>query len=98
MTCSSVVNTNALYTECDDLQEAGLYAPNGIICGGVWSSTPSTHWSSVEFCQAFLSSTNTYVEAFYDCNVSQTRFTWSSGGIWGTTTDNGYTQNLRCFY
>jgi hypothetical protein len=97
VTCSSVVNTNLSYTECDDLQEGGLYAPNGITCKNAWSTTQSSYWSTIAFCEAFLNSNNTYIQAYYDCNTSQTRFTWSNG-VWGTTNDNGYTKNLRCYY
>ncbi len=97
MTCSSVVNTNLSYTECDDLQEGGLYAPNGITCKNAWSTTQSSYWSTIAFCEAFLNSNNTYIQAYYDCNTSQTRFTWSNG-VWSTMIDNGYTKNLRCYY
>ena len=97
MTCSSVVDTNALFTQCDDLRKAGLYGANGVECLDAWNSTPARYWNTVAFCQAFLNSTNTYFQAFYSCNTAQTRFTWSNG-VWGTTHDNGYTKNLRCYY
>jgi len=87
------VNTNPSYTECDDLQEGGLYAPNGITCKNAWSTTQSSYWSTIAFCQAFLNSNNTYIQAYYDCNTSQTRFTWSNG-VWATTNDNGYKKKL----
>lgn len=87
------VQVNTSFTECDDLQEAGLYASNGVGCISAWSSTPSPYCSTVAFCQAFVNSSNTYIQAFYDCNTSQTRFTWSSSGVWGTTSDDGYTKN-----
>ena len=98
MICSSVDNTNPAYTQCNDLQKGGLYASNGITCTAAWSSTPAATWSTSAFCQAFLSSTNANIQAFYDCTVTQTRFTWSTGGVWSTVNDNGYTKHLRCYY
>jgi len=97
VTCSSVDNSNSSYTECDDLQEGGMYAANGVTCATAWSSTPSVHWGMLTFCQAFIGSSNTNVEAYYNCNTAQARFTWNNH-TWGTFNDNGYTQNLRCYY
>ncbi len=95
VTCSSVNNANPLYTECDDLNQAGLYFPNGITCGPQWSTTNSSYSDTVGFCQSLTGTAK--MEAYYNCTGSVTRTTWKNH-VWGTTTDNGYTQHVRCYY
>ena len=96
VTCSSVNNANPLYTECDDLNnKAGLYFPNGITCSPQWSTTNSVYSDTVGFCQSLTGTAK--MEAYYTCSVSTTRATWSNK-VWGTTSDNGYTQDVRCYY
>ncbi|UJR12722.1 hypothetical protein I4U23_016896 [Adineta vaga] len=96
VTCSSVDNSNASYTECTNLQEGGLYFPNGVGCGQ-WSSSSSSSWSTTEFCRKLTGSSNATIYAYYDCDSSQTRVVWNSN-TWSTNNDNGYTKILRCLY
>ncbi len=93
--CSSVNNANVLYTECDDLQEAGFYFPNGITCGPMWSMTNSSYSDTVGFCKSLTGTAK--MEAYYTCSNTTTRATWKAN-VWGTTMDNGYTQHVRCYY
>ena len=96
VTCSSVNNANPLYTECDDLKNtAGLYFPNGITCGPQWSGTNSVYSDTIGFCQSLTGTAK--MEAYYTCAVSTTRATWKNH-LWGTVSDNGYTEHLRCYY
>jgi hypothetical protein len=95
VTCSKVDNSNPLYTECDDLKEGGFYFPNGISCNGVWSLTNSSYSDTIGFCQSLTGTAK--AESFFTCNQTQTRTTWKNH-VWGTFQDNGYTQNLRCYY
>jgi uncharacterized repeat protein (TIGR01451 family) len=94
VTCSSTDNT-ATYTECRDLQADGLYFPNGITCGPMWSTTNSLYSDTQGFCESLTGSTN--FEAFYTCDFTQSRATWYNH-VWGTNSDNGYTQHVRCYY
>jgi hypothetical protein len=82
-----VTHTNSSFTECDDLQKGELYAPNEVTYTNACSMTRSSYQATVAFCQAFLNWSNTYIEAYYDCNTPKPRFTCSNG-IWGTTSDN----------
>lgn len=94
VTCSSVVTTDT-YTECDDLQQAGRYFPNGITCGPTWSSENSRFSDTAGFCASLTGNPN--IQVFYTCSESVLRSTWSNH-TWGTFIDNGFTQHVRCFY
>jgi hypothetical protein len=94
VTCSSTT-TNSSYTECQDLQAGGLFFPNGIECGPTWSTTNSSYSDTQGFCQSLTGSTT--FEVYYNCADSITRATWYSHS-WGTTTDNGFTEHVRCYY
>lgn len=94
VTCSSVTNT-ATYTECDDLQQAGRYFPNGITCGPTWSSENSAYSDTAGFCASLTG--NPAIQVFYTCSASILRSTWHNH-VWGTVEDNGFTQHVRCFY
>ena len=95
VTCASVVNT-ATYTECDNLLENGLYFPNGVGCGPIWSTTNSQYSDTVGFCASLTGASGTSgAESYYVCNTTQQRTTWKAH-VWGTFMDNGYTQNVRC--
>ena len=94
VTCSGVTNTSS-YTQCDDHLADGLYFPNGITCGPTWSSTNSSYSDTQGYCQS-LTGSSTF-EVYYTCASSITRATWYSNS-WGTTSDNGYTQHVRCYY
>ncbi|CAF3680600.1 unnamed protein product, partial [Adineta steineri] len=96
VTCSSVNNTDSSYTECSNLQQGGLYFPNGVSCS-VWSSTNSYHWDALGFCRALTGSPAATLLAYYDCDTSQTRVVWIAS-VWSTTADNGFTRTLRCYY
>jgi hypothetical protein len=95
VTCSKVDNSNPAYTECDDLQRGGLYFPNGITCGPTWSLTNSSYSDTIGFCQSLTGTAK--AESYFVCNTTQTRATWKAH-VWGTTSDNGYTQHVRCYY
>ena len=94
VTCSNVINTGT-YTECDNFQANGLYMPNGITCGPTWSTTNSAYSDTQGLCQSLTGSTN--FEAYYTCNSTLARAAWHNH-VWSTFNDNGYTQNLRCYY
>jgi hypothetical protein len=93
VTCSGTSSTS-IYTECDDLKVDGLYFPNGITCGPVWSTTNSRYSDTQGFCQSLTGSTQ--FEAFYTCDDTATRATWFDH-VWGTFDDNGFTQHVRCY-
>jgi Cys-rich repeat protein len=95
VTCSKVDNSNNLYTECDDLLANGLYFPNGINCGPMWSMTQCQYSDTLGFCQALTGKAQ--AESYYTCNQSQPRASWHNH-VWTMVMDNGYTQNLRCYY
>jgi hypothetical protein len=94
VTCSGV-NTTGTYTECDDLEQGGRYFPNGITCGPVWSTTNSAYSDTSGFCNALTGNPN--IQVYYVCSATTLRSTWKAH-VWGTFNDNGYTQNVRCFY
>lgn len=94
VTCSSV-ETTPEYTQCSDLQQGGLYFPNGITCGPEWSFTNSSYSDTDGFCASLTGSS--VAEVYYTCAESITRATWFDG-VWGTTVDNGYIQDVRCYY
>ncbi len=93
VTCSSVVN-NAQYAECDDLLAAGLYFPNGISCGPLWSSQNSPYTDLMGFCQSLTGTT--MFDVYYTCEQTKARSTWHAHA-WGMTMDNGYAQHVRCY-
>lgn len=94
ITCSAT-DTTSTYTECTDLQVNGLYFPNGITCGPEWSTTESAYTSHADFCTLLTGSA--VFEVYYNCDTTQSRVT-HYGGVWSTAQDNGFTQNIRCFY
>ncbi|MEE2828194.1 MAG: putative metal-binding motif-containing protein [Myxococcota bacterium] len=94
VTCSSTDNTST-YTQCNELLAGGLYFPNGVSCSSAWSNTNSSYSDTQGFCESLTGSSQ--FSAFYTCANTTTRATWSSQS-WGTTSDNGYTQHLRCYY
>ena len=94
VTCSSTDNT-ATYTQCNDLLAGGLSFPNGVTCSSGWSNTNSSYSDTQGFCSSLTGSMQ--FSAFYTCASSTTRATWSNQS-WGTTSDNGYTQHVRCYY
>ncbi|MFH1530373.1 MAG: hypothetical protein ABIK09_06515 [Pseudomonadota bacterium] len=94
VTCSSTTN-NGTYTQCDNLKVDGLYFPNGIQCGPLWSSANSSYSNTQGFC-ASLTGSNQF-SVYYVCNNSQPRATWYNH-VWGFFNDNGYTQHVRCYY
>ena len=93
VTCGSVSHTDD-YTQCSELTVDGLYFPNGITCGPAWSFTNSSYSDTHGFCRSLTGGT---AESYYVCNTTRGRITWFSGS-WGSTNDNGYTQNVRCYY
>jgi len=94
VTCSSVVQ-DPLYTQCNDLLAGGLYFPNGISCGPLWSSTPSPYTDHAGFCQSLTGSPT--FEVYYACTYSQPRATWYAN-VWANFNDNGYSEDVRCYY
>jgi hypothetical protein len=94
VTCSQVVN-NQQYTECDDLQEANMYFPNGIQCGPFWSFQNCAYSDTVGFCQSLTGTAR--AESYYTCSNTVPRAVWKAH-MWSTTMDNGYTQHVRCYY
>ncbi|CAF4310100.1 unnamed protein product, partial [Adineta steineri] len=64
VTCSSVNNTDLSYTECSNLQQGGLYFPNGVGCS-IWSSTNSPYWDALGFCRALTGSSTATLLAYY---------------------------------
>jgi hypothetical protein len=98
VTCSSTYS-NGVYTECDNLQEGGDYFPNGVACGPEWSFTNSAYSDTYGFCASLTSpSLTAKADSYFNCSSGfQTRATWYSH-VWSTTSDNGYTQHVRCYY
>jgi len=94
VTCSMVINTDQ-YTECDDMQESGMYFPNGIVCGLGWSLQNPRTSDTIGLCQSLTGTAK--AESFFTCAGSINRATWFAH-VWGTTNDNGYTQHVRCYY
>jgi cysteine-rich repeat protein len=94
VTCSSTT-TNASYTQCNDLKAGGMYFPNGVECGPLWSSTNSSYSDTKGFCASLTG--NSTIQVYYACTNTQTRAAWHNH-VWGTSEDNGYTQHVRCFY
>ena len=96
VTCSSVDNSTASYTECTNLQQGGLYFANGVACGQ-WSSLSSSYWDTIGFCRKLTNSPTATVYAYYDCDNTRTRIVWYSNS-WSTYNDNGFTRILRCLF
>ncbi len=94
VTCSST-DQNGSYTQCSNLKVDGLYFPNGIDCGPVWSGTNSSYSDTKGFCASLTGKSN--IQVYYNCASSITRATWYNH-VWGTVGDNGYTQHVRCYY
>jgi hypothetical protein len=96
VTCDSV-ETNAVYTQCNELEVEGLYFPNGVSCDGSWFSDNSLYSDTRGFCASLTGSSQ--IEAYYTCNTEMPRATWFDH-VWdlNSSTDNGYTRHLRCYY
>ena len=94
VTCDSVVQ-DPLYTQCNNLLAGGLYFPNGFQCGPLWSMVPSPYTDHAGFCQSLTGSP--VFEVYYACTYTQARATWYANA-WAFFDDNGYTENIRCFY
>ncbi|MFT4625694.1 MAG: hypothetical protein ACI8PZ_004365 [Myxococcota bacterium] len=94
VTCSSVENTPE-YTQCNDLQKDGLYFPNGVSCGPLWSVENSAYSDTRGFCASITGSES--FEVYYTCEDTRERATWFDH-VWGEVLDNGYTQHVRCYY
>ncbi len=73
----------------------GMYFPNGVTCGPTWSSTNSAYSDTAGFCNSLTGSP--VIQVFYTCSSSVPRSTWFNH-VWGTFLDNGYTQNVQCYY
>jgi hypothetical protein len=94
VTCSSVTQ-GGTYTQCNDLKVEGLYMPNGVTCGPIWSAANSAYSDTLGFCQSLTGGTS--FQAYYVCSSSIPRATWKNH-VWSTFNDNGYTQNVQCYY
>jgi hypothetical protein len=94
VTCSRVTETTE-YTQCDEAQVEGLYFPNGVECGPLWSTRSSPYTDHAAFCQQITGSSR--FEVYYACTSTVARVTLY-GITWGTIPDNGYTQHIRCFF
>jgi hypothetical protein len=94
VTCDSVTNTST-YSECTNTQVDGLYFPNGIECGPLWSTRNSSYSDHESFCLQITGSPQ--FEVYYACDTSQERITLY-GESWGSSSDNGYTESIRCYF
>jgi hypothetical protein len=94
VTCDSVTNTET-YSECTNTLVDGLYFPNHIECGPLWSSTESPATEHGDFCAQITGSTQ--FEVYYTCDTRQDRVSLY-GETWGVVSDNGYTESIRCYF
>lgn len=92
VTCASVVH-NSSWTECTGLRIEGRAFPNGVDCFARWSAAASPHTDFPGFC-ALVTGSRSF-QADYTCGASEVRTTFVAGA-WGSRTDNGYAQSIRC--
>lgn len=94
VTCDSVTNTET-YSECTNTLVDGLYFPNHIECGPLWSTQNSPATDHESFCIQITGSAA--FEVYYTCSSRVDRVSLY-GETWGIVSDNGYTESIRCYF